>query len=469
VNVATGSRSFQSHTRVNFSSAMNDFPYTNDTGAVVNQQNASFMRYGVSQELYGKIKDKHLLTGRLWYLSDDRNLPPTTTNYDSGKKETLYEKALRSTLDYKFVASGYTISVRSALNDQYMHYQNKLLDLSSEHKSLTWTSKTRLVFSRVKKIVLKPGLDYTFDRVISDDYDGTKYRNTFGLYLETIYSPSKKITSSLVLREEIIDGKWMPFIPAFGLEYKPFTRINLAFSANLSRNVHSPTLNDLYWKDYGNPSLKPEINYAAEAGITWNWADKKHQYYLETTVSGYYSRIFDMITWTPVDSSSLYRPENIDEILARGVEVGLNGTLTLLQFTISLKTNYTFTRSTYEKASSAYDDKIGNQQIYIPVNTFNATASIERWKFYLSYNFNYTGDRFTGKENLSIMPAYTLSNLIFGKNFGLKKIVLSLQLDINNLFNLDYQSIASRPMPGINYGFTFKVAYRKNRLDEYQN
>jgi hypothetical protein len=55
------------------------------------------------------------------------------------------------------------------------------------------------------------------------------------------------------------------------------------------------------------------------------------------------------------------------------------------------------------------------------------------------------------------MPAYNISNIIFGKNLGLKNFTLSLQLEINNLLNLDYQSIASRPMPGINYAFTLKL------------
>jgi len=59
------------------------------------------------------------------------------------------------------------------------------------------------------------------------------------------------------------------------------------------------------------------------------------------------------------------------------------------------------------------------------------------------------------------MPGYYLSNIILGKNFHLKKFILSLQLHLNNLFDLDYQSIVNRPMPGRNYALTLKFNFSK--------
>ncbi|MEI7983697.1 MAG: hypothetical protein WCI71_18765, partial [Bacteroidota bacterium] len=68
-------------------------------------------------------------------------------------------------------------------------------------------------------------------------------------------------------------------------------------------------------------------------------------------------------------------------------------------------------------------------------------------------------NRYTGKDNLSIMPAYSLSNILLGKNILLKDFLLSLQVEINNLFNLDYQSVANRPMAGLSYAFTLKISF----------
>jgi outer membrane receptor protein involved in Fe transport len=61
------------------------------------------------------------------------------------------------------------------------------------------------------------------------------------------------------------------------------------------------------------------------------------------------------------------------------------------------------------------------------------------------------------------MPGYSLTNIILGKNIDLNKIVLTLQLDINNLFNLNYQSIPNRPMPGINKMVTIRMSFSDTR------
>jgi len=77
------------------------------------------------------------------------------------------------------------------------------------------------------------------------------------------------------------------------------------------------------------------------------------------------------------------------------------------------------------------------------------------------WNFYYTSRRYTGTDNETYMPGYNLSNLFLGKEFHLKNFMLSLQLDINNLFDLDYQSIANRPMPGRNYSVTLRGRFNR--------
>ena len=308
-----------------------------------------------------------------------------------------------------------------------------------------------------KNLSIKPGLDYTFDQVNADSYDGLKTRSTTSLFIEMNWNPGTKFNTSLVLREDLIDNNFIPIVPAIGFEYRPFNKINLSFSSNFARNYRVPTLNDMFWELTGNPDLKPEKNYSAEVGTTANLKTRNNKFFIEGTLTGYYSWIYDMITWMPVQGTNLWKPENVDEVLARGIEAGVNLKWDIFRFDLSLKNNYNFCRSTYEKASSSGDNKSGKQLIYVPVHTYNLTASLERWKYYLIYNFTFVSDRYTGKDNLSYMPAYNLSDIILGKNISLRNFVLSLQLEINNLFNLDYQSISSRPMPGINYAFTLKL------------
>jgi iron complex outermembrane receptor protein len=298
--------------------------------------------------------------------------------------------------------------------------------------------------------------------VNSDNYEGLKRRATTGFFAEINYDFSRKISGSLVLREDIVDGKWMPFIPALGFEFRPVDKINLSVSTNLSRNFRYPTLNELYWDQWGNPDLVPETDYSAELGTTYNVTTKNRKFFVEATLSGYVNLIYDLIEWAPVDGdASLWRPSNVREVLARGLEAGLNIKWNIFGFDFGIDNNYNWVRSTYQKETSPNDNSVGKQLIYVPVNTFNTTASLERWKFYLMYNFTFIGQRYSGKDNFRMMPAYYLSNIIFGKNLVLKNFIVSLQGQINNLFDVDYQSVASRPMPGINYAVTVKLSFGK--------
>ena len=51
------------------------------------------------------------------------------------------------------------------------------------------------------------------------------------------------------------------------------------------------------------------------------------------------------------------------------------------------------------------------------------------------------------------LPPYYMNNLSLEKCFVLRRAELSLKGTINNLFNEDYLSVLSHPMPGINFEF----------------
>jgi len=460
VNVAAGSSSFQSHTKFNYAASANDFPYNNDfLQQRIKQQDASMTLFGVSEELFWKLKDKHLFSFRFRYNQDNQDLPPTDATAGTAHNEKLNSNSIFAVFDYKLVEKNYNLMVRSALTNQKMHY---LLDstVDANHQYYQWINNVRLSYNGIKNLVFRQGIDFIYDQVVSDDYDGMKTRSTTSFCSDFSYGISRKIRTSLVVREDLIDGKFLPVVPALGAEYMPWKNTDAAFTVNFARNYRYPTLNDLYWTLSGNPGLKPETSYSTEVGSNVNLRSGNSKFSFSLNVTGYYSWIYNMITWSPVTgNSSLWKPENIDEIRARGVETGLHVKWEVMKFLLDMNTNYNFCHSTYQKASSAYDGKIGKQLIYIPVHTLNSTLSAERWKFYLKYNFCYVSDRFSAKDNLTIMPGYPLSNIIFGKNIEIKHFILSLQFDINNLFNLDYQSVKSRPMPGINYAFSLRLSF----------
>lgn len=460
--VIAGSSSFQSQTRFNFGSALNDFPYTNDLGQTVYQHDAKVKQYGLSEEAFWKIRDKHLLAARIWYTYDARDVPPVAEGTATYYLQTTLNKNLRSMLEYKLVETTWNFSVKSALISQFMNYTNDSMLINNDHRYYSWFSTARFTWSGLKNLILKPGLDYTYDYVKSDAYSGIKTRNTLGMYLEVSYVFNRHVRSQLVLREDILNGAFMPFVPSLGLEYKPFNKINLYVTANASRNYRYPTLNDLFWVPWGNPDLSPEYDNGIEGGVTYNYPSSGGSFFIETALSAYYSWMHDMIVWSPVpDNPSVWSPRNVKEVNARGVEASLNLKWTIGKLRITSANNYTFCKSTNQQTTSPGDNSLDKQLIYIPENTFNGTLNLDILRFLLGYNLTYVDKRYTSPDNQTFMPAYTLSNIIFGKSFYLNNFVISLQLKINNVFNVDYQSVKNWPMPGRNYGLTVRFEFKK--------
>ena len=456
-----GSSSFQSHTRLNYTSALNDFPYYNDnTGETVKQHDAKVLQYGITEEAFWKIRDKHILGAHIWYSYDNRDIAPQVVGFYYGKN--LLAKTLRSILEYKLVEKSWNLWIKTCLVNQFMNYRDEGTTLNQDHRYNSWLTSARFNYSGVKNLTIKPGLDYNYEYVKSDDYNGIKTRNTLGFYFESEYDFNKHVKTTLILREDYLDGAFMPFIPSLGVEYKPFNRINLYFNANASRNYRYPTLNDLYWNPGGDPNLRPEYDNGIEGGITYNFPSKTSNFFIETAVSGYYSWMHDMIVWSPIPSNpSIWEPQNVSEVNARGVETSLNIKWKIRKLQITMSNNYTFCKSTNEKTTSPEDLSLGKQLIYIPENTYNGTMNLNCWNFTLGYNLAYVDKRYTSSDNQSYMPGYSLSNIILGKSFHLNNFVLSLLAKVNNLFNLDYQSVKNMPMPGINYSLTAKFEFKK--------
>jgi len=461
--VVAGTASFQSHTRLNFSSALNDFPYYDDfTKQTVSQHNARSLQYGFTEEAFLKINDKHLFAVRVWYSFDNRDIPPVVEGSSTYYPQTLLNKTLRSILEYKLVEKFWNFSIKSSFINQFMNYKSDSMFINNDHTYYSWFSTARFTYTRVKNLTIKPGLDYTWDDVKSDAYEGIKTRNTLGFYLEASYKFNDHVKTQMILREDYLDNQFMPFIPSLGIDYKPFNKVNLYFNANASRNYRYPSLNDLYWAVWGNPDLKPEYDDGIEGGITYNMASDNSSFFVETAVSGYYSWMHDMIVWSPMATNpSVWKPQNISEINARGVEISLNLKWKLGKLQIASSNNYTFCRSTYQKTTSTEDQSLGKQLIYVPENTFNGTLNLSCWKFNLGYNLSFVGDRYTSSDNQTYMPRYTLSNLFLGKLFDFNNFALSLQVKINNVFNVDYQSVKNWPMPGRNYALTVRFEFKK--------
>ena len=82
-----------------------------------------------------------------------------------------------------------------------------------------------------------------------------------------------------------------------------------------------------------------------------------------------------------------------------------------------------------------------------------------------TYRYNYYSERYTTSSNekgssLYLLNSYYMNDLGLGKTFRLSVGELSVKLWVYNLFDEEYVSVLSRPMPGRNFGLFIGITPR---------
>lgn len=176
--------------------------------------------------------------------------------------------------------------------------------------------------------------------------------------------------------------------------------------------------------------------------------------------------IDNWIIWLP--TQGYWTPQNIMKVWSRGLEADVVFTteISKVKFTLSAMTSYVL--STNEQSKTANDASVGKQLIYVPKFKVNGKFSVEYQGFKLLYRHNYTSARYTSTDNSDELPAYHVASIRLSKKLQIQSWELSAFVEIENLYNENYQVILSRPMPlrsycgGITVQFSKPISNNKN-------
>jgi outer membrane cobalamin receptor len=117
----------------------------------------------------------------------------------------------------------------------------------------------------------------------------------------------------------------------------------------------------------------------------------------------------------------------------------------------SLRAGYSYTRAISNGSDIENDMSAGKQLLYIPENKANAILRIAYKNVYSSWIANVTGKRYITVDNSDYLPDYFINSLSTGIKFVRKSTSVDVNFDIDNIFDVYYQSIAYYPLPGRSY------------------
>lgn len=235
------------------------------------------------------------------------------------------------------------------------------------------------------------------------------------------------------MEPDAIDASISSLDPYFGLSVVPLDRLNVHLAG--SKATRFPTLNHFFSTSSGNPDLRPEKAVKLEAG-----------YKIDLTSALSFKQDY---FWNDVDDlidrrsrNDIY--ENIDEVILKGVETGIDYARGK-QLRLSVSHTYL----------DAYEWQSGIRRYHSPRNKTDYSIS---YKPGFGLTLNHTGQYISDRldPDLVRMPDYYLAHLRISY---VVKPYLTLFVNARNLLDKNYEEERYYPMPGRCVMLGFEAGY----------
>lgn len=495
-----GHHRWQTSTRAVFSNSPNRYKYKNynkkenvynDNNQIISSyypiernKNGYFHDFHLLQEIYYNAGKGQKLGLSAWYLHSRRGVPMLNVDYKNDSEYTNEQNEntfrgvlswqkntgnlrmnahlgyIHTTLSYNYsrdLGNGSIISMIHSYSNINTYHSSYHAEYNIGDKWLftaSVTARQHFVKSKDKNIISQTGSKAVVG------YDQARLELSGSL--STKWQPTDRLGLSAILREDMYGDNHSPLIPALFGDYVLSKRGHLVAKCSVSRNYHFPTLNDLYFLPGGNPDLKTEKGFSYDGGLSFA-IGKDKRFSLTGEATWFDSHIDNWIVWLP-SFKGFWTPKNVKKVHAYGIELkgGLKYIFTRNLY-LGLNGNFSWTPSiNHGDPTDWADNSIGKQLVYIPKRSSSATARVSYKSWLLSYKWCYYSERYTTSSNetstkIGRLSPYYMSDVTIEKQFKLPWAAMSLKGVINNIFNEEYESVLSRPMPGINYGILLEI------------
>ncbi|WP_449388194.1 TonB-dependent receptor plug domain-containing protein [Chryseobacterium lineare] len=255
------------------------------------------------------------------------------------------------------------------------------------------------------------------------------------------YFATKDLRFEAGIKKDFVEDYSSPVLLSFSGNWNVATWYNL--NLNIAKNFRYPSFNDLYWQPGGNIDLKPETAYQFDLKNQFKIAGAK------LTLTPYYIRITDMITWLP-SNMGYYSPVNTYKVQSYGLDSQIEYEKKFGKHVLKTNLGYSYTKSI-----NLLTEK---QLMYVPLHKFfgNIDYRYSFMKIYVQGMYNGLTYADTEEKRSSALEPYFVMNAGVSGTF-LKNYTIGGK--VNNIFNEIYQTTAFYPLPKRNYSIYLNINF----------
>jgi len=399
-------------------------------------RNATQNNFAFLQENTIKINAKSKIETGIWLNSQKRNIPSQLPLQIYNPQQT--DKSFKAIIANANTYKNALLNLRIAYMADSLNY----VDIQSKINGRNFWSgavfETDFSYKKYEKHLLKTNYHFSIFKGKSNSYNvANQSQQRQNISVSDAYTINSK--NILIADVTLMQVNNKAIYPQGKINYLRIIALKNNLVSSINTSIYNafryPTLNDLFWNPGGNINLKPEKSVCAETNFQLKWKA------LESNFSFFEKHVNNWIIWLP--TGTLWSPQNAAYVVCKGFETTIAYTIKRNYFSIKLKLAYTNTSAINAKIS----ENKGKQLIYVPLHNASANLTLTYKKLFANFTNQYTGYRYTSANNVDYLNPNTVSNLMLGYHFTIKKIVTQLTFSCFNIFNTNYQSIAYRPMP----------------------
>lgn len=438
--------------------------------------NGDVRAWRVEAGLYGNTM-KDIWSAKVYFYNSERGYPGAVVREIPGKfanKDRQWDTDLFAQGSWqRSVTDWYSLQAQLKYAYDYLHYKSDpQLDVSTMAVDNIYRQQEAYA-SAVQLFAIKPwwsaslSTDFQMnflDGNISDFSKPVRYTSLVAASTAFEWNRLKGQASALFTYVDdkadkgCVEGTKNKVTPTVVISWQPFESTDWNLRAFYKTVFRVPTLNDIYYTIVGAKPLNPEYTTQYDIGTTWALSSEGGLLRrIEIQADAYFNQVDDKIVAMPASNQFRWTMMNIGHVRIFGVDVALQSNWRVGKTGHGLRLNYTY-QSAQDRTDSG-SQWYGGQIPYIPKHSGSVIYSGEWRKWSWNYSFIYTGERYISVANIPEnyeQPWYThdlsLSRLIDMRDCGMR-----VSLEVNNLFNQQYEVIRCYPMPGTNFKIRLEV------------
>lgn len=214
----------------------------------------------------------------------------------------------------------------------------------------------------------------------------------------------------------------------------------------------APTLNDLYYTQAGNRNLKPEYTKQWNIGVEYHF---EAPHWIASVQSDFYiNRIQDRIVCLPLRGTYTWSMLNYGETFCRGINATLQGQYNTGDWLFSLLTSFTV-QDDLNRTDPGNEETYNKPICYSPRFSCGITGIVTWRMISLTISELHVGKRiWSYADPRDVLSPYNNVDLkLTGKWKG-----FTASLEVNDLFDVQYEHVQRYPMPGRAFYFTLSYS-----------